>query len=184
MNKTDLISILDGTRLLNNLNETLFMVNIAKTIDPKIIVEIGVYRGATLRLLTEVLSPEGVIIGIDDYSYSHNKIFGPDWDYEEHDKDVRMIYSDSHGQYAFNKLKTILNGRKIDFLHIDGDHSYEGCKTDYEMYSPLVRNRGYIAFHDSSCDHVCDVVDYVSRRLDLVGEFVETHGYRIFSYKS
>jgi len=34
-------------------------------------------------------------------------------------------------------------------LFPDGDHSYEGVKRDFEMYSPLVRPGGIIAFHDT-----------------------------------
>jgi len=41
-----------------------------------------------------------------------------------------------------------LNGNQLDFIFIDGDHSYEGVKKDFEMYSPLVKKRGIIAFHD------------------------------------
>jgi predicted O-methyltransferase YrrM len=41
-----------------------------------------------------------------------------------------------------------LAGREIDFLFIDGDHTYEGVKSDFEMYSPLVRAGGLVAFHD------------------------------------
>jgi hypothetical protein len=37
---------------------------------------------------------------------------------------------------------------EVDFLFIDGDHSYEGVKKDFEMYSPLVKSGGLIAFHD------------------------------------
>jgi len=36
----------------------------------------------------------------------------------------------------------------IDLLFIDGDHSYQGVKSDFEMYSPLVRDSGIVAFHD------------------------------------
>lgn len=36
----------------------------------------------------------------------------------------------------------------IDLLFIDGDHIYEGVRKDFEMYSPLVRKGGIIAFHD------------------------------------
>lgn len=36
----------------------------------------------------------------------------------------------------------------MDFLFIDGDHTYEGVKKDFEMYSSLVRRGGLIAFHD------------------------------------
>ena len=46
------------------------------------------------------------------------------------------------------KIKAILRDNKVDFLFIDDDHSYEGIKKDFEMYSPLVRKGGIIAFHD------------------------------------
>ena len=42
----------------------------------------------------------------------------------------------------------LLAGKKVDLLFIDGDHSYEGVKKDFEMYSPLVADGGVIAFHD------------------------------------
>jgi hypothetical protein len=36
-----------------------------------------------------------------------------------------------------------------DILFIDGDHSYSGVKTDYEMYKDVVKPGGIIVFHDS-----------------------------------
>lgn len=38
----------------------------------------------------------------------------------------------------------------IAFLWIDGDHSYEGAKSDFDLFSPWVVEGGVIAFHD--CD--------------------------------
>lgn len=37
----------------------------------------------------------------------------------------------------------------FDFLHIDGDHRYEGVKADYLKYAPIVRPGGVIAMHDA-----------------------------------
>lgn len=37
----------------------------------------------------------------------------------------------------------------IDVLFIDGDHSYDGVKADFELWSPLVRPGGVVAFHDT-----------------------------------
>lgn len=45
-------------------------------------------------------------------------------------------------------MKSILKDRQIDFLFIDGDHTYEGVKKDFHMYSPLVRKGGIVALHD------------------------------------
>ena len=41
-----------------------------------------------------------------------------------------------------------MRDNKVDFIFIDADHSYEGIKKDFEMYSLLVRKGGIIAFHD------------------------------------
>jgi predicted O-methyltransferase YrrM len=44
----------------------------------------------------------------------------------------------------------LLDGRAIDFLFIDGDHSWDGVWQDFKMYSSLVAPGGLIAFHDIS----------------------------------
>jgi hypothetical protein len=38
---------------------------------------------------------------------------------------------------------------KIDFLFIDGDHSYEGVKKDFELYSNILSENGIIMLHDT-----------------------------------
>lgn len=37
---------------------------------------------------------------------------------------------------------------KIDFLFIDGDHSYEGVKQDFLDYEPFVKKGGIVVLHD------------------------------------
>ena len=37
---------------------------------------------------------------------------------------------------------------KIDYLHIDGDQSYEGVKKDFELYSTIMSENGIITIHD------------------------------------
>ena len=38
---------------------------------------------------------------------------------------------------------------KIDVLFIDGDHSYDGVKTDFELYSKIISDNGIIMIHDT-----------------------------------
>ena len=38
---------------------------------------------------------------------------------------------------------------KIDYLHIDGDHSYDGVKLDFDLYSTLMSENGLITIHDT-----------------------------------
>lgn len=43
--------------------------------------------------------------------------------------------------------------QKIDILHIDGDHSYESVKNDYETWSKFVKDDGVILFHDTCVEN-------------------------------
>lgn len=58
----------------------------------------------------------------------------------------KSFKGDSHSSEAYASALYYCDG--FDFLFIDGDHSYEGVKKDAEMYAPLVKKGGIIAFHD------------------------------------
>lgn len=49
--------------------------------------------------------------------------------------------------------------KEFVFLFIDADHSYAGCKADFEAWSPLVQSGKEIAFHDANKDTVNRVVN-------------------------
>lgn len=42
-----------------------------------------------------------------------------------------------------------MNKEPLDLVFIDADHSYEGCRADFEAWAPLVRPGGFVAFHDN-----------------------------------
>ena len=48
---------------------------------------------------------------------------------------------------------------KIDYLHIDTDHSYEQVKWDFENYSTLLSEHGIITIHDTD-SHYVDTMQY------------------------
>jgi cephalosporin hydroxylase len=71
----------------------------------------------------------------------------PKWAKEKKCK-LYLLPCSSHDPETVIKAKEILKGKKIDFLFIDGDHRYQAIKDDYNLYSPLVKKEGMIAFHD------------------------------------
>jgi predicted O-methyltransferase YrrM len=42
---------------------------------------------------------------------------------------------------------------KADLVFIDGDHSYEGVKRDFELCKPLISEHGLVLFHDSAWEY-------------------------------
>jgi len=50
--------------------------------------------------------------------------------------------------------------KEIDFCFIDGTHSHQSVKKDFEMYSHFVRKGGLIAFHDIDCSKHLNIKRY------------------------
>jgi predicted O-methyltransferase YrrM len=128
-------------------------LKIFQELNPKYILEIGTANGGTLFCFCKLAQNDATIISID----LPEGPFGggyPEWKipiYQTFAKENQKLYllrKDSHKEETLEEVKKILNGKELDFLFIDGDHSYEGVKKDFEMYSPLVRKGGIIAFHD------------------------------------
>ena len=129
------------------------LLEILKDLTPKIILEIGTAGGGTLYLFTRIIDPEATIISIDlpggsfGGGYSEWKI--PLYQsFTKNQQKIKLLRADSHNPKTFKLVKSVLADKKVDFLFIDGDHTYEGVKRDFNMYSGLVKEGGIIAFHD------------------------------------
>lgn len=68
--------------------------------------------------------------------------------FSKSNQNIELLRIDSHNPATLELVKKHLGNRMIDVLFIDGDHTYEGVKQDFEMYSGLVKKGGIIAFHD------------------------------------
>lgn len=121
--------------------------------DVKTILEIGSAYGGTLFLLSNIAPHNGVIISIDlpaqifkgGYPKWREKLYHS---FSSNSQKLYLIRKNSHSNEASDEVNTLLEGDNIDFLFIDGDHSYEGVKKDFNIYSKLVKENGLIGFHD------------------------------------
>jgi len=59
-----------------------------------------------------------------------------------------LLFGDSRLQTMIRKVADLAG--TVDLLFIDGDHSYEAVRADWENYHSLVRRGGIVAFHDAS----------------------------------
>ena len=55
---------------------------------------------------------------------------------------------------------------KIDYLHIDADHTFDGCKKDFELYSQIMNKGGIITIHDTDKDYVDNFVELEGHKGD------------------
>jgi predicted O-methyltransferase YrrM len=117
-------------------DEFLHLVEEAK--GAKEVLEIGTFRGGTSFLFYKLLGANVTTVDLKIPILTRLVL-----SYKSNGK-IRLIQGDSHDEETLKKV----SDRKYDLLFIDGDHSYEGVKKDFEMYSPLVRKGGLVAFHD------------------------------------
>jgi len=124
-----------------------------KEINPQVIMEIGTAKGGSLFSFCKLAKENGLIISLDllkgqfggGYTYWRVLFYNA---FVDKSKKLYLLRKNSHQQETLEEVKVILNGALLDFLFIDGDHTYDGVKKDFEMYSPLVKKGGSIALHD------------------------------------
>lgn len=102
-------------------------------------------------------------------------------------QDLHILRASSHAPATLTAIRNILSDRMVDFLFIDGDHTYAGVSKDYNQYSPLVRPGGIIAFHDTDPTvnrlyslGVYRFVKKLKREISLYGEYYDHFGVGFF----
>jgi predicted O-methyltransferase YrrM len=139
---------------MQKLRELAPLLGLLRRRSPQVVVEIGTARGGTLYAWCQVAAPNALLVSIDlpgglfggGYTGDDVSTFRA---YGRPEQRLHFIRADSHASETRSMLETILNGGHVDFLMIDGDHTYDGVRRDFEMYAPLVGQGNPIAFHDT-----------------------------------
>jgi hypothetical protein len=121
-------------------------------------IEIGSALGGSFHCFGSVL-PNGrkisVDVTIDDSKMPYPSFVTLDgyiekrWEnWNKNFTDVHSILGDSLSQETIDKVKNILEDKKVNFILIDGDHSHEYIKWDTLKYLQFVNDDGILAYHD------------------------------------
>mgnify|MGYP002776989608 CR=1 FL=1 len=143
-----------------------FLKSFIGNVNPRTVVEIGCFTGiSTIWMaagLEQIASP-AVIQSIDLFDEilpwmptRHGCLLDPYRYANDRVSDARL----SH-RIQFHKMNSVDAGhhldrivdRPIDFLFIDGDHTRQGCLTDWMLFYPHVSVGGYIVLHDIYPEH-------------------------------
>ena len=120
---------------------------------PNTLLEIGSNKGGTLLVLSRLAAPDALVVSLDlpggDFGGGYKDYHVPIFKRFTHGKQqMHLVRGDSHSIQMETSVREIVGNRKLDLLFIDGDHTYDGVKRDFETYSTLVHPGGVIAFHD------------------------------------
>lgn len=120
---------------------------------PRRVLEIGTARGGSLYLWLQAAAQDATVVSVDlpsgefggGYSSARIPLYQS---FARSGQCLHLLREDSHSPETLEQVTRCFGKEEVDFLFIDGDHTYEGVKADFEQYAPLVRAGGVIALHD------------------------------------
>lgn len=122
--------------------------------EPAMIVELGTHHGTSYLAFCQAVEANGL----------PTRCFAVDtWEGDEHaGKYGENVYADLDGYHArkyagfsrlmrmtFDEAATYFEDGSVDLLHIDGLHTHDAVRHDFQTWLPKLSSRGVIIFHDT-----------------------------------
>ena len=140
--------------------------------------EIGVCEGEYSQFILDIAKPSRLFL-VDVWNYidlsynDHNMV-----DNNHHEQRYRAVakkflnYPNAHLlRIKSDAMLEIFPEKYFDWIYVDADHSYEGCKKDLEIADKLTKDNGYILGHDY-CKKFQGVIDSTN-------EFIKNNNYHL-----
>jgi cephalosporin hydroxylase len=127
------------------------LIRIYEELAPEHILEIGSQFGGTLWYWLDNAVDGAVVVNIDILQNmtdaDQNRLPGMWASWTPPGVVLHSLIGRSDDNAIMNQALEYLDN-EIDFLFIDAVHTYEGAKSDFEIYGPYVNPGGIIALHD------------------------------------
>jgi len=132
------------------------LYGLARSLKPEVCVEIGSARGKSACHVGLALreNGRGKLWAIDPHRPTEWNDADSADTYAAIRRNVRSVGLDGWVEIVREDSSKAAAGwsRPIDLLFIDGDHSYDGVKADWDAFARHVRPFGFVAFHDTLWD--------------------------------
>lgn len=117
---------------------------------PKRILEVGTGRGGSTYFLTKLGGEDSLVVTVDAEPKAKDSV---DLYKRHRGQQVYSVTGNSHDPRTVEQVAEILGGQPVDLLYIDGDHTYEGVRKDFELYERFCGEKTVVCFHDIIPDH-------------------------------
>lgn len=148
---------LEGTDFHSGLGDSAwFLYGFVRAQKPVVCVEIGSAQGKSACYIGQALKENGAgkLYAIDPHSVTNWNDSNSVETFDIIRRNIAAIGLEGQIEIIRSTSEDARREwkREIDFLFIDGDHSYEGIKRDFDLFAPHVRKFGLVVFHDTLWD--------------------------------
>jgi predicted O-methyltransferase YrrM len=150
----------------------MYISNLVQRIRPSKILEIGVFKGRSAKLMIEAAKKAGVkkieYYGFDTFEGPPKDEPNPKTEVSNLRAAVKILSSMNIKFHLFkgNTRKTLPQNisklPKMDLVYIDGGHSYKTVKSDWENIKKLMHERTVVIFDDYNIDGVARAVNEIT----------------------
>lgn len=114
----------------------------------RLAVEIGVFEGRTTAVIASCITENGKVFAIDPFfsgrlGISYGKLISRQY------LNRQSLISKVQFLKMLSWEAAPLIREEIEFLFVDGDHSYEGIHKDWQDWSVKIKPGGIVALHDT-----------------------------------
>ncbi len=139
------------------------LYGLARSLKPEVCVEIGSARGKSACYVGLALEEngKGKLYAIDPHTKT-------EWNDDNSVETYEVMRQNLGSLGLLDRVEIVRKtsgqaalswNMPIDLIFIDGDHTYEGVKRDWELFTPNLAPFGVVVFHDTAWE-----IDRVSRR--------------------
>jgi len=133
-----------------------FAYDLIRNMKPETVVELGTHKGTSFFSFCQAAKDEKLktkLYAVDTWKGDKHAGFYDESIYKEVAEIVDAYYKDSNIHLlkkTFDEAVNDFENKSIDILHIDGLHTYEAVKHDFENWFSKVKDSGVVIFHDTA----------------------------------
>jgi len=130
-----------------------FGYDLVGALEPEVLVELGTQTGVSYFCFCQSVVEHGLATRCfavdtwrgDAHTASYDETV---WDEVRAHNDANYAHFSTLRRMLFEEALAEFEQESIDLLHIDGYHTYEAVRGDFERWYPKVRPGGIVLFHD------------------------------------